>query len=283
MKRLAQISLYLSLAAGFAVSDARAEDQWYSASTGGSVLSSPLPAAVPEPASRNLKCSACYGSLKAAYSPARGERLSSLTARLSDSPGYTTQEARNYFEAARSFPSSANLDRSAEAKQREKARLLGIVKSGTYYYGNAVLNVGTGAWDCFTHATRLKEFLGERTSPAEYRFEVVNGWSDPRKFSAGNILFANHYVVRAVSLKTGHSYICDGYSGASVKDEADDKHIVFDEFEECVYNKYLTATVGDGFARIVAQWTPMQKGLLAADSKAGAAACLSGAEYWVFK
>ncbi len=283
MKKLVQISLYLSLAAGFAVSDARAGDQWYSASAGGSVLSSPPPAAVPEPASKNLKCSACYGSLKAAYSPAGGERLSSLTAQLAASQGYTPQEARNYFEATRSFLSSASLDRSAEAKQLEKKRLLGIVKSGTYYYGNAVLNVGTGAWDCFTHATRLKEFLGERTSPAEYKFEVVNGWSDPRKFSAGNVLFANHYVVRAVSLKTGHSYICDGYSGASVKDEADDKHIVFDEFEECVYNKYLTATLGEGFGRVIAQWTPLQKGLLAADSKAGAAACLSGAEYWVFK
>ena len=130
--------------------------------------------------------------------------------------------------------------------------------------------------DCYTHAQRLKEYL-EENIPKGYNFEIINAWNDPGKTSFGNLVFANHYMVRAISLKTGHSYICDGYVLSSVKSEKDDSHIIFNEYEECMYNQYLQVTRGDGLNSIRAQWMPMEKGLIAVNGKASARICLSGA------
>jgi len=273
---------YFALLTVFNAVPAPAAEPWYNGAAGDISGTVALPVAIPVPVTQDLKCSVCYTGLNKNYTPAAEQKLKVLSVEMAAPGGYTPQEARNYFEAAGKFLAGAGLDSGENAAKQERARLLGIIKKGRFYYGNAVLNVGTGAWDCFTHATRLKEYLEEGTSPAEYKFEIVNGWSDPRKYSAGNLLTANHYMVRAVSLKTGHSYICDGYTGASVKPEQDDKHIVFNEFEECVYKEYLEATLGDGFRRVLAQWTPVQKGLIAINAKSGAGVCLSGAEHWTF-
>ncbi|HNW45350.1 MAG TPA: hypothetical protein PKI19_12655 [Elusimicrobiales bacterium] len=264
---------------------AGAQDAWYAGAVSGPGAAAAPPPSAPAPAAGNvLKCSACYGTLHRNYTPATAQGLKSFAAGMTAPAGYTPQEARNYFEATGRFLAGAGLDGSAAAWKAEKKRLLAIVHEGSYYFGNAILNVGSGAWDCLTHANRLKEYLEEKTpSGAEYKYEVVNGWNDPRKYSAGNLVAANHYVVRAVSLKTGHSYICDGYTGDSVEFEKDDTHIVFNEFEECVYNKYSEMRFGSGLRRVAAQWTPVQKGVMALNGKSGAGVCLSGAESWAFE
>ncbi|MCG2725139.1 MAG: hypothetical protein L6420_02580 [Elusimicrobia bacterium] len=222
-----------------------------------------------------LKCSICYNRLNDNYLPSGLYRLKELSKNIRPMSGYTSQEARNYFEATGFFLIDAQVDTSEETKNQEKQKLREIVKAGRFYYGNAVLNVGTGAWNCLTHAKRLKEHLAEHLSQ-DYIFEIVNSWNDPSKLSVGNILFANHYMIRAISLKTGHSYVCDGYKGTFVKSEEEDKRIIFNDFEECVYEKYLKMKYGNGFGSIAAQWTPLQKGLIARNSKHGAGICLSG-------
>ena len=277
----------LSLAALCALAaPAQAGEPWHAGMSGGSAdgYQAPPPPPAPGPAAQSLNCSVCYASLNSHYAPSDRQALKTVAASMPAITGYTAQESRNYFEATGKFVTGTGLDETAGARERELKRLLAIVKDGTYYYGNAVLNVGSGAWDCLTHATRLKEFLEEKTQGGgEYVYEIVNGWSDPRKYSAGNLVSANHYVVRAVSLKTGHSYICDGYTGSSVEREQDDTHIVFNDFEDCIYNKYSEMTLGDGFMRVVAQWTPVQKGRLAMNAKSGAGVCLSGAADWSFE
>lgn len=254
---------------------------WYSVPDHGPGAAVPA-ATAPMPDQASLKCSECYSYLGGSYAPVSAARLKSIEASLAAPAGYTRQEARNYFEATGGIISAAGLDNGVEAARAEKKELLAVVREGKYYFGNVIPNVGTGTTDCLTHAKRLKEYLEERFSPADYKFEIVNGWSDPTKYSAENLVGANHFMVRAVSLKTGHSYICDGYVVSSVKSERDSIWLIFNEFEECVYNKYSQMTLGDGFRRTVAMWTPVQKGLLAMNGKAGAQVCVSGAEYWVF-
>lgn len=268
----------LTLATG-----ASAGDQWYSADSAGDKAAAAPAASAPRPDTLSLKCSDCYAALGARYDPASAARLKSLSAGMAAPSGYTGQEARNYFEAAGKSLSGAGLDSGAEAAKAEKKKLLAVIQEGKYYFGNVIANVGTGTTDCLTHAQRLKEYLEEHFSAADYKFGIVNGWSDPAKYSAQNLIGANHYMVRAVSMRTGHSYVCDGYVVASVRSEKDSIWILFNDFEDCVYNKYSELTLGGGFRRTVAMWTPVQKGLLAQHGKSGAAVCASGAEYWVFE
>ncbi|MDA8131369.1 MAG: hypothetical protein M0011_07695 [Elusimicrobia bacterium] len=272
-------TLALAVLAFALAAPARAGDDWYSAAHADKAAPVVPP---PEPATLSLKCSECYGALSPSYSPASPAGLRGLAAEMAAPAGYTRQEARNYFEATGRNLSGAGLDAGEEASKAEKKDLLAAIRKGKYYFGNVIPNVGTGATDCLTHARRLKEYLEERFSPDSYRFEIVNGWSDPYKYSAENLLAANHFMVRAVSMKTGHSYVCDGYVIASVKSEQDSIWILFNDFEDCVYNKYSQMTLGDGFKRTVAMWTPVQKGLLALNGKSGAAVCAAGAEYWTF-
>ena len=274
--------LLIALALGTLAAPSSAGDSWFSGSASGTKAAAPA-ASAPRPDTLNLKCSACYSALGASYNPASAARLKSISSGLTAPSGYTGQEARNYFEATGKDLAGAGLAPAPEAAKAERKALLAAIREGKYYFGNVLANVGTGTTDCLTHAKRLKEYLEEHFSAADYKFEIVNGWSDPLKYSAENLIGANHFMVRAVSLKTGHSYVCDGYVIASVKSEKDSIWILFNDFEDCVYNKYSELTLGDGCRRTVAMCAPVQKGQLAQHGKYGAAACAAGAEYLVLE
>jgi len=230
----------------------------------------------------SINCEAFYSLLNRSYAiKPQGkqhnsqirENLRTINARLAAPAGYTPQEARNYFEATGGNYLSRS-DGDMENVEMDKKELLKIVREGESLYWSAALHAGIGAWSCLQHAELLKEFLETKTNFRNYTFEIVNGWSNPRKASAGNFLWLNHYLVRAVSLRTGHSYICDGYIRSSVVHEKNSEYVLFNEFEESIYNQYVKMT--SSFNTFV----PLKKGYAALRAKYGAGVCLSGADSW---
>ena len=114
----------------------------------------------------------------------------------------------------------------------------------------------------------------------------MNSWGD---IDEGKLIdirsispMGNHYLVRATSMKTGHTFIVDGYLGPGVSTETslEKKRIIMNAYEECWFNIVmqvkLRVSVTD-FSGALASFTPIIKTKIARAAKSAAGTCVSGA------
>jgi hypothetical protein len=198
--------------------------------------------------------------------------------------GFTDEELRGYFEItgkllAKEIKVKPNdFDEESEVQALKKA-----VWSG---YSKYVWGVGTT--DCYDHAIHLKKHLEAQFNNKQYRFEVVNTFQDiddesgAPDFNGSLSPMANHYLVRAVSMQTGLSYIVDGYTVPSVNREKDLKKekIILNPYEECFYAPVMKAMYNldpnEDVLGMLASFTPVVKSFVARETKRVANACLRG-------
>ncbi len=197
--------------------------------------------------------------------------------------GPTVAEFRNFFEiTGRLFEQTGP---QKITPKNEQEQLQNAVLSGYSQYAWLI-----GATDCQTHALNLIKHLKATVDNDgnEYKFELVNTFQDfdSKQFADfDGVLLpgANHYVVRAVSMRTGRSYILDGYTIPSTTPEPElhGEKIILTNYEECIYPKVIKAKLGlaqDNILAMAASFTPMLRSTIARESVRIANTCLSGTE-----
>jgi len=200
--------------------------------------------------------------------------------------GFSQQEVRNFFEISGRIISRSLSEMPTEETIRiEKGALLYGVMSGLNKYMWPI-----GATDCETHARNLKAHLEQVFTPAQFRFEVVNTFQDIDDKSGlpdfdGSLLpMGNHYLVRAISMQTGKSFIANGYTAPSVTLENDEAReiVVLDSYEECFFSKVMQLKLGvnptDDYLGVLATFTPVVRSMVAREAKRVAGLCISGQE-----
>lgn len=200
--------------------------------------------------------------------------------------GFIDAELRAYFEITGKLLAEEIKYRPDElAKDKEIKALNKAVWNG---YSKYVWGVGT--MNCYDHASELKKHLDTQFENGQFRFEIVNSFQDiddvsgKPDFNGSLSPMANHYLVRAISMNTGLSYIVDGYTVPSVNREKDLKKekIILNPYEECFYQPVMIAMYdidpSENILGMLASFTPVIKSFVARETKRVANACLSGAK-----
>lgn len=240
-------------------------------------------------AALEVKCSKCSVNLSKAYDENHlaesNHCLEEEYSRMMGAP--TMQEFRNYFEITGTYfkqQLAKGQEYSMTNEEVEQEKLKTAVWSGLSKYVWPI-----GATDCETHAKKLKQHLSETLPKDDFDYEVVSTFQEIDKTAfidlKGSLSpMGNHYLVRAVSKKTGISYIVDGYTGPSVDSEIalEKKKIILNRYEECFFNDGMRAKLGlsptDDILGMIATFTPVIKSSVARSAKQAAAACIKGVE-----